>query len=134
MTSAPAGSTWSLDRGRLSVTDRYGINLLFERAPQAAPTAGQLQPLAGVYTSNEAETTLTVAVEGGALVAKRRPDAVFRLRALYADAFDAPGLGTVIFRRDAADRVAALSVVQDRVWDLRFARQAQARTTSDGSP
>jgi len=134
VTSAPAGSTWSLDRGRLSVTDRYGINLLFERAPQAAPTAGQLQPLAGVYTSNEAETTLTVAVEGGALVVKRRPDAVFRLRALYADAFDAPGLGTVIFRRDAADRVAALSVVQDRVWDLRFARQAQARTTSDGSP
>jgi CubicO group peptidase (beta-lactamase class C family) len=133
LTSAPAGSTWSLDHGQLSVTDRYAIHSLFDRAPHAAPTAAQAQSLAGVYTSDEAETTLTVAVEAGAVVVKRRPDGVFPLRALYVDAFDAPALGTVIFRRDAAGRVAALSVVQDRVWDLRFTRQGLSRTTSDGA-
>jgi len=45
------------------------------------------------------------------------------LKPLYADAFEAPQLGTVIFRRDAAGQVTALSVSQDRVWDLRFLRR-----------
>ena len=35
-------------------------------------------------------------------------------------------LGFVIFRRNAGGRVTELSVVQDRVWDLRFARQTAA--------
>jgi hypothetical protein len=35
----------------------------------------------------------------------------------------------VIFRRDAAGRVNALSIVQDRVWDLRFAREASVTSS-----
>jgi hypothetical protein len=53
-------------------------------------------------------------------VLKRRPDTTIALTPEYADAFEAPQLGTVIFRRDTAGRITALSVSQDRVWDLRF--------------
>ena len=38
------------------------------------PTAAQLGELAGVYWSDEAEVTLTAAVDQGKLVLKRRPD------------------------------------------------------------
>jgi hypothetical protein len=44
------------------------------------------------------------------------------LSPLYADAFEAPQLGTVIFRRDG-QRITGLSVSEDRVWDLRFERK-----------
>jgi CubicO group peptidase (beta-lactamase class C family) len=121
LASAPAGSTWAIDASRLKVTDRYGVETLFERTRKAAPTVAQLRDLVGVYTSPEAETTLTVAVEGDGLVIRRRPDSTFKLTPLYADAFRGGQLGTVIFRRDGG-RVTALSVVEDRVWDLRFAR------------
>ena len=72
--------------------------------------------------SDEAETTLTAAIDGGALVIRRRPDTTLTLTPIYADAFTAPQLGLVIFRRTGG-RITGLSVVQDRVWDLRFARQ-----------
>ena len=81
-----------------------------------------MRALAGVYTSDEAETTLTVAADSRSLVIKRRPNTTFTLEPLYADTFNAPRLGVVIFRRDASGRVTVLSVVQDRVWDLRFTK------------
>jgi hypothetical protein len=52
---------------------------------------------------------------------------------VYADAFEDPQLGLVIFRRDRG-RVTGLSVSQDRVWDLRFVRQDQAGTASSPPP
>jgi hypothetical protein len=55
-------------------------------------------------------------------VLKRRPDTTIALTPIYIDAFGAGGLGTVFFRRDASGHVTALSVSQDRVWDLRFAK------------
>ena len=85
-----------------------------------------LKDLVGRYASDEAETTLTVTIEGNALVAKRRPDSTLKLTPVYADAFSAPQLGLVIFHRDGAGHVTDLSVAQDRVWDLRFARQPAA--------
>jgi hypothetical protein len=59
----------------------------------------------------------------GNLVLKRRPDTTLALTPLYSDAFEAPQLGTVICRRDAAQRITALSVSEDRVWNLRFERK-----------
>ena len=129
LATPPAGATWSVDGPRLKMTDRYGVEEFFDRVPKAAPTPAQLQQFAGVYTSGEAETTLSVTVDADRLVIRRRPAASFALTALYADAFSAPQLGTVIFRRDGIGQVTGLSVVQDRVWDLRFVRQ-QAATTS----
>jgi hypothetical protein len=86
-----------------------------------------LKALEGVYVSEEAETTLTVAIDGDALVLKRRPDTTLRATPAYADAFTADQLGLVIFRRGADGRVNALTVSQDRVWDLRFAKRPDSR-------
>jgi CubicO group peptidase (beta-lactamase class C family) len=116
------GRRWSFDGRRATATDEYGTVETYERVEPAKPTAEQLQALAGVYGSDEAETTFTAAVERGALVLKQRPDTTIALAPLYADAFRAGSLGTVIFRRDASGRVNGFSVVQDRVWDLGFQR------------
>ena len=86
------------------------------------PTAAQLQAFAGTYTSDEAETTLIVKVDGDGLVLTRRPDTAIRLRPTTADAFAASSLGAITFRRDGRGQVSELSVSVDRVFDLRFRR------------
>jgi CubicO group peptidase (beta-lactamase class C family) len=116
------GRKWSFDGRGATATDQYGTVESYERVEPAKPAAEQLAQLAGTYTSDEAETTMTAVVEHGALVLKQRPDTTITLAPLYADAFRAGSLGTVIFRRDASGRVTSFSVVQDRVWDLRFQR------------
>jgi hypothetical protein len=91
-----------------------------------APSAAELTELTGTYVSDEAELTLTVSIENGGLVLKRRPDTTLRLTPLYKDAFTG-SIGTVIFRRG---RTLELSVVQGRVWDLRFTRRDVPVTTA----
>jgi CubicO group peptidase (beta-lactamase class C family) len=107
-------------RGTLDVGDGFLVPI--ERVEPAKPAPSELEALAGAYTSQDAETTLTVRVRDGALEITRRPDAVFAVVPLYADAFDSE-LGTIIFHRDGAGKAVELSVVQDRMWDLRFQRQ-----------
>jgi len=121
---AANGQTWEIARGAARQTDRFGTVDSYERVMPAKPTSEQLKEFVGTYTSDDAETVLTATIVGDTLVLKRRPDATIRLTPIYADAFSGGGLGTVIFRRDAAGRVTGLSVSQDRVWDLRFKRQA----------
>ena len=77
----------------------------------------------GRYTSDEAETVLTVAKDGADLVIKRRPDTTLRMRPVSRDVFAVPTLGTVTFRRDQGRQVTGLSVKLDRVWDMRFRRE-----------
>ena len=95
---------------------------IFERVPAASTAQPELETLAGRYSSDEAETTFVARVRDGALELTQRPATVYRLEPLYADAFDSE-LGTIVFRRDAQGAVTGLSVVQDRVWDLRFRRE-----------
>ena len=87
------------------------------------PSVEQLNELAGTYSSDEIETMLTATVDQGVLVLKRRPDTSIRLTPIGPDKFRG-SIGTVTFIRDASGAVVALSVNQDRVWDLRFTRQA----------
>jgi len=115
--------TWTFTTGRASATSEHGLVEPYERVEAAKPTAQQLQGYAGTYDSDEAETSMTVAIDKGALVLKRRPDTVIRLTPAYADAFTGPQIGAVIFRRGGDGRVVAFSVVQERVWDLRFTRR-----------
>jgi CubicO group peptidase (beta-lactamase class C family) len=119
-----AGDRWTFDDGgRADVVDRFGTVDHYERVARATPTAAQLADYSGVYRSDEAEVELRASVEDGALVLKRRPDTTIRLTPLYADAFRAQGLGTVIFRRDAGNRPVALVVSQERVWALTFTKK-----------
>jgi len=119
-----AGPTWTFDgHGGAVVTDEYGTAERLEKVPPATYTDAQIAELAGTYTSEEAETTLTAVVENHALVLKRRPGVTIKLTPTYANAFTADhGLGTVIFKRDASGKPSELDVVQDRVWNMRFAK------------
>jgi CubicO group peptidase (beta-lactamase class C family) len=120
---ATRGRTWTFD-GQLGAvaTDDYGTTERYERVAAVTPSSHDLEAYAGTYASEEAETELRAEVTEGKLVLKRRPDTTIALTPLYADAFEAPQLGTVIFRRDSGGRITALSLSQDRVWDLRFQR------------
>ena len=117
------------DRYTVEFTDEFGTVDRFDRVEPVTPSADQLKEFAGRYVSDEIETVLGVAVEGDRLVVKRRPDATMPLTPVYADAFTGP-LGWVRFHRSAAGRIEALSVSQDRVWDLRFTRRAESAPTS----
>ena len=115
------GDELQLDARGLRHTDAFGTVEELARAQPASYTDDQLAALAGAYTSDEAETVLTAVVENHALVLKRRPDTTITLTPAYANAFTADhGLGTVIFRHDGSGRATELSVVQDRVWNMRF--------------
>ena len=98
----------------------------YEPVDEFAPAAGQLDAYVGTFHSDDAETTLVVAVEGDHLVAKRRPDAVFELEPVYQDAFNAGGLGRIRFDLGADGRAAAFSIRQGRVYDMRFQRVADS--------
>jgi CubicO group peptidase (beta-lactamase class C family) len=117
--------TWTFDAHGATATDEHGIVETYDRVTPATPTLDDLQAYAGTYESDEAETAMTAAVEDGKLVLKRRPDVTLALTPSYVDAFTGPQVNTVIFRRDDAGRVIALSVVLDRVWDMRFTRRTR---------
>ena len=91
-------------------------------AKPAPPPAPVLGDFAGDYWSEEAETMLTASVDRNRLVLRRRPGTLIELEPVGTDAFRG-SIGTVTFRRNAAGAVEALSIRQDRVWDLRFERR-----------
>jgi CubicO group peptidase (beta-lactamase class C family)/lysophospholipase L1-like esterase len=122
------GMTLEFDgAGRGLMDEGSGAPIVLERVPAAQPTLTELEALAGRYASDEAETTFTARVREGGLELAQWPATVYRLTPLYSDAFDSE-LGTIIFRRDAAGVVTALSVVQERVWDLLFLRETLVAT------
>jgi len=91
--------------------------------PEFQADAADVASYPGRYTSDEAETVLTVAKDGADLVIKRRPDTTLRMRPVSRDVFAVPTLGTVTFRRDQGRQVTGLSVKLDRVWDMPFRRE-----------
>lgn len=93
--------------------------------PEAAAGAADapLAELAGTYSSSDAEASYQIVEEGGALVAQARYGARLKLTRVSGDRFTA-GMGTrVLFRRDAQGKVNGLSLIDDRVWDMRFVRK-----------
>ena len=108
---APAGGT--IGGGTAGVTG----------APKPEPVPPpSLSDFAGDYWSDEAETKLTALVERNRLALRRRPGMLIELDLVGKDTFRGQ-IGTVTFHRNATGTVEALSIKQDRVWDLRFARQ-----------
>jgi CubicO group peptidase (beta-lactamase class C family) len=105
--------------------DLFGTVEPYERVSTAPPDRETLASYAGTYASDEAEVTMTAALDGDSLVLKRRPDSTLRLTPAYKDAFRAP-IGLVRFRRDDRGNVIGLSVSQDRVWDLQFKRVTES--------
>lgn len=96
----------------------------YARVPRWNPAPGELQEYAGLYTSDEAEVSFTIAVKDGRLVRSDRYGQTANLTPSYADAFWQGGV-LATFRRDASGRVVAMSLGLGRVRDLRFERQRQ---------
>jgi hypothetical protein len=107
---------------RLRLSSAADPNHVYEKVEPATPSRADMEAYAGEYTSDEAEVTLRVALDGNALVIRRRPDSRFALTPAYKDGF-ASSLGSVRFLRDASGRVTELSIGEGRAWDLRFRRQ-----------
>jgi CubicO group peptidase (beta-lactamase class C family) len=123
-----SGGAWEVSAaGSATLTDMYGSVDRFERVLPATPSVAELMALTGTYVSDDAETTLVAAVEDGALVLKRRPDTRIPLTPTYKDAFSG-SIGTVVFRRGG--KALELSIVQDRVWDMRFTRRDAPLSTA----
>ena len=120
MGAEPDARHWTFEPHGAVATDAYGTSETYQRVEEWTPSAPALEVYAGTYASEEAETEMTATVEAGRLHLKRRPDTSIALTPIYLDAFRGGALGTIIFRRDAAGKITAFSVVQDRVWDLRF--------------
>jgi hypothetical protein len=124
------GSNGDATRSAMRVSDLYLTGLqpatqtLRDEATRPGPrlTADELAAFAGNYWSDEAETMLTAAVDDGALVLKRRPADVIKLTTVGKDKFRG-SIGNVTFIRNASGAIEALSINQERVWDLRFAKK-----------
>jgi hypothetical protein len=123
---AENGDTLDFTATGARLTDRHGSIEDFEKTTAVRPASEELTSLTGTYVNDEAELTLVAAVQDGRLVLKRRPDTTISLTPLYRDAFRG-SIGTVIFHRN---KPMQLSIVQDRVWDLRFTRRDQSVTTA----
>jgi hypothetical protein len=132
--TTPFGLSWAFEAsGDSRMLDSTGLPEDYRKVAPSKPTAGELRELVGTYFSDEAEASLGVEVDAtGALVMTRRPGARFVLTPVYADAFSNRELGLIIFRRDANSRVTALSICQDRMWDMRFQRGDTAQALRVG--
>jgi CubicO group peptidase (beta-lactamase class C family) len=110
-------------RGGLRVTDEFGTSDSYDRVEPWTPGVEELRPLVGRYSSDELELTLSVTLDGERLAINRGPAGVIRLTPVFPDGFSF-GSNWLLIRRDNPGRVVGLSVNQERVWDLRFARIA----------
>ena len=98
-----------------------GDTAVFEEVlPAASPVP--LADYAGTYASDELDVRLVVASKDGKLVLRRRPADEMELRPVYADDFQAAGLGTIRFARDGRGAVTGFSIYAGRVVDVRFSR------------
>lgn len=109
----------------MSATDKFDRLTVYKHiAPvNALPGAAGLRELSGTYDSADADARSMVYAEDGKLLARERAGKMVELTPSYRDAFTAQG-GLVMFRRDARGRVNGLSVVQERVRDMPFAKLA----------
>lgn len=111
-----------LDNGGAVLADNIGVlTEMYMRTDASVMAAADLRRFEGRFHSNDADATIDVVADGNALYLRRSSGERIALTPAYANAFTAGDFGTVIFRR-GGQRIDAFSVVQDRVWDLRFAR------------
>ena len=85
-------------------------------------TSERLADYAGTYASEELDVQLTVAVQDGRLVLRRREAEDAPLRPVYEDDFTSP-IGSLRFSRDGAGRVTGFGIYNGRIRNVRFARR-----------
>lgn len=103
--------------------DANGDSVVLERVAPWSPSAAALREYAGEYESDEAPSTWRFEASGDTLVLTGPGRRRIALRPAHRDAFMAPGLGSVVFRRDGRGRVQGVSFMMGRVRDIRLARR-----------
>ena len=122
--TTPFGLSWEFGAsGDSQMIDSLGSVEHYQKVAPWKPSVSELRELVGGYVSDEAQATVQVEADATGALVMARPDARFVLTPVYADAFNSRELGLIIFRRDSNSRVTALSVCQDRLWDMRFQRR-----------
>jgi CubicO group peptidase (beta-lactamase class C family) len=86
------------------------------------PTAADLKAFVGEFRSEELQTSYTLEVREGRLVARHFRTGDFAFRPTQQDRFDAPAVGQVLFVRGASGGIEAFTATTDRVRNLRFDR------------
>jgi CubicO group peptidase (beta-lactamase class C family) len=108
-----------------SVEEDNGESIIrFAAEAEWKPTPAELEAFAGVWSSEEAGASFTIAVDGGQAFFVQRPATRRPLQALYKDHF-AFGLGSDVviwFTRDSTGRVTKLHVGASRMRDMPFDR------------
>lgn len=92
--------------------------------PGFAPTVGELQEYAGLFTSDELDVRYRAFVEDGKLQVASLRLGPMPLTPLTKDVFGSE-LGTAIFSRDAADRIDGFSFTSDRALDNEFVKMPE---------
>jgi hypothetical protein len=95
---------------------------VWEAVPAFAPKPAELEAFAGMFYSEEIDTTYTMYVEGEKLRVRFRPAQRFELTPVYADAFESEG-DVIRFTRDGSGRVDGFLVYAGRVRHLLFVRK-----------
>ena len=113
-------AVYAFEANRLRVTNPTD-DVLYEKVEPAQPTAQELSTLAGNYSSTETGSTITV-LATDKLAYRLGVDAPVPLKPTFRDTFVTPTGASFHFIRDSAGKLTALSIGEDRVWDLRFTR------------
>ncbi len=77
---------------------------------------------AGQYRSTEIDTTYDLSIDPGGLLLRSKWNPPLKLTAIAPDEFESGDLGTLVFRRDANNRVSGLSVFTVNARDVSFER------------
>jgi CubicO group peptidase (beta-lactamase class C family) len=96
-------------------------SMIHDPVTPASYTAPQLSEFTGAYYSDEVEATYTIILQGGKPVLQRKNvDGVTALQVQFADAFFAPGTGSIRFTRNAKKRITGFLLSTGRVRKLCF--------------
>jgi CubicO group peptidase (beta-lactamase class C family) len=108
----------------MKVTIESGGEVLFagSRIDEARVGEAVLAPYAGSYRSAELDATYKLSVENGSLTLRANWNAPLKLNPLIRDEFENRALGTLVFHRDANDRITGLSVFAGRIRNVTFER------------
>ena len=79
-----------------------------------------LAAYAGTYKSTELDATYLLSVEDGSLMLRANWNQSLKLNPIIRDEFESGSLGTLVFNRDARDRISGLSVFDGRVRNVTF--------------
>lgn len=102
-------------------TDSDGEVRRFIFETEWTPTAAELESFKGVWTSEEAGATLTIAVEDGKPFVRQRPATRLPMQPLYKDHFAVQGY-IVWFTRDRNGKVNGMHAGTSRMRDMQFMR------------